>query len=190
MSQRLWRVFPWDPDAPPGEPFSAEYFPPQHGYNRFDLPRSERGVLYLAGSPEHAAGELLQSFRNQTLEENDLLVLGRRLALVEITTDSEMDLGIADLCDPALLDRIGVGPDQVAARERRTTQEIAQDLFREGWAGLRWWSAFFGEWHATILFLDRMAEGWLSFGDPQPLNLSDPSVEEASRLLGIHRALD
>lgn len=132
MSTRLWRAFPWDPRAAPGQPFSPDYSPPQPGYNRFDLPRSERGVLYLAGSPDHAVGELVQSYRNQTLEEDDLFIMGKRLALMEVTLESPLDARIADLCDPEVLARMDTGPDEVAARERRTTQKIAEQLFAEG----------------------------------------------------------
>lgn len=74
---------------------------------------------------------------------------------------------------------------EVAARERRTTQKIAEQLFAEGWAGLRWWSAFFGEWHGTALFLDCLAEGSLTYGRPKALQRTSHAVEEAARLLGI-----
>lgn len=185
MSARLWRAFPWDPRAEPGQPFSPQYSPPQRGYNRFDLPHSEHGVLYLAGSPEHAVGELVQSYRNQTLEEDDLIILGNRLALVEVTLESPIDSRVVDLCEPTVLARTAVRPDNVAARERRTTQRIAEQLFVDGWAGLRWWSSFFGEWHGTVLFLDRVAIGSLSYGAPAPLHLTTDAVEEAARLLGI-----
>lgn len=185
MSVRLWRAFPWSPEAPPGEPFSAEHHPPQRRYGRFDLPRSERGVLYLAGSPDHAVGELVQSYRNGTLEEDDLFVLGHRLALVELTLDPEAQSRVADLCEPEVLARMDIPPDEIAARDRRTTQRIAEQVFADGWIGLRWWSAFFGEWRGTVLFLDRMGDGALSHDTPRPLALSDDAVEEAARLLGI-----
>jgi hypothetical protein len=188
VSTRLWRAFPWDPRAAPGQPFSPDYSPPQHGYNRFDLPRSERGVLYLAGSRAHAVGELVQSYRNQTLDQDDLFIMGNRLALAEVTLESPIDSRIVDLCDPEVLARIETGPDEVAARERRATQLIAEQLFADGWAGLRWWSAFFGEWHGTVLFLDRMADSSLSYGPPEPLQLANDALEEAARLLGIQLA--
>lgn len=189
MTTRLWRAFPWDPHAAPGQPFSAEYTPRQRGYNRFDLPRSERGVLYLAESADHAVGELVQSYRNQTLEEDDLFIMGNRLALVEVMIESALDSRIADLCDPEVLARMDTGPDEVAARERRTTQQIAYQLFTEEWVGLRWWSIFFGEWHGTVLFLDHLPDGSLSYGKPEALRLASDAVEEAARLLGIQLAV-
>jgi hypothetical protein len=42
-----------------------------------------------------------------------------------------------------------------------------------------------GEWHGIVLFLDRLKEGSLSYGTPEPLHLSHTAVEEAARLLGI-----
>jgi hypothetical protein len=185
VSPRLWRAFPWDPHAAPGEPFSACYRPPPPGYHRFDLPRSERGVLYLAGSPEHAVGEVLQPLRNQTLEDADLSVLGHRLALVEVTLESLPGQEIADLCAPALLAEQDIRPDRIAARERRATQRIAADLLAGEWSGLRWWSVFFGEWHGTVLFLDDLHEDALRYGTPEPLHLDHSAVREAARLLGI-----
>jgi hypothetical protein len=127
----------------------------------------------------------VQSYRNQTLGEEDLIILGNRIALVEVTLESPIESRIVDLCEPEVLVRMDIAPDEVAARERRTTQQIAERLFAAGWAGLRWWSAFFGEWHGTVLFLDRMADGSLSYGTPEPLRLTDDAVEEAAQLLGI-----
>jgi hypothetical protein len=53
----FWRVFPWDPAAPDGAPYSARYVPPtgtQTG-GRFDL--GDVPVLYLAEQPEQALAE-------------------------------------------------------------------------------------------------------------------------------------
>ncbi len=61
----LWRVFPWEPRAAEGEPFSAAFVPGTQGSGRFDL-RGGR-VLYLAESAEHAVAEKIQRFRAQEL---------------------------------------------------------------------------------------------------------------------------
>ena len=53
-----WRVFPWDPAAKPGEPFSPSYVYPNQGSGRFDL--SGKLVVYLAESAVHAVAEKLQ----------------------------------------------------------------------------------------------------------------------------------
>jgi hypothetical protein len=53
---RLWRVFPWDPEARPGAPFSLAAVPRHQGSGRFDIPHLSP-IRYLAESPEHAVGE-------------------------------------------------------------------------------------------------------------------------------------
>jgi hypothetical protein len=86
--QRLWRVFPWDPAAERGAPFSPEYVVPAHRQTkgRFDLGTSP--VIYLAESPEHAVAELLRPFTGRRLSEPQLFGAGHRLALVEVSLDS------------------------------------------------------------------------------------------------------
>jgi hypothetical protein len=37
MIRTLWRVFPWEPDAEPGEPFSPSYINPCQEDGRYDL---------------------------------------------------------------------------------------------------------------------------------------------------------
>lgn len=183
----LWRVFPWDPAAAEGEPFSATFVPGGQGRGRFDLPDRSAGVMYLAEAPEHAAAELLQRFRNQPspLDAADLLVAGRRLALVRVTVAPDTAGRIADLCDPRLLARHDVRPDDTAARTRATSQRIAALMHGNDHAGLRWWSAFFGEWHSVVLFRDRLGADALAYGAPDPLHLGHPAVTEAARTLDI-----
>jgi hypothetical protein len=180
----LWRVFPWDPDAPPGEPFSPEYVPPVQGSGRFDLPGIP--VLYLAESPEHAVGEKIQRFRGHELEPWDLTEFGLTLALVRV----EVPAGarVMDLCDPAVLLRHGLRPDHVAARSPETTRSVALTVHRAGFDGLRWWSSMWGEWHCATLFLDRVDPTTLAFGEPEPLELDHPAVREAAEALAIRVA--
>ncbi|MET0396684.1 MAG: RES family NAD+ phosphorylase [Longimicrobiaceae bacterium] len=181
----FWRVFPWDPAAPPGEPFSASFVPGGQGSGRFDVLPGR--VLYLAESPEHAVAEKIQRFRAHELEPWDLTEFGRALALVPVELAPAPAARVADLCDPAVLLEHGVRPDQVAARSRDTTRAIAAGLHARGLAGLRWWSAMWGEWHAVTLFLDRLAEGDLRWGKPEPLSLDHPAVREAADALMIRR---
>lgn len=54
-----------------------------------------------------------------------------------------------------------------------------------GHAGLRWWSAFWGEWHTTVLFRDRIPADAITYGVPLPLGIAMPPVVEAARLLDI-----
>lgn len=183
----LWRVFPWDPAAAEGERFSATFVPAGQGRGRFDLPGRPAGVVYLAETPEHAVGELIQRFRNQPapLERADLVVAGRTLALVPVTLSPAASAGIADLCDPALLARHGIRPDDTAARARPPSQRAAAELHEAGHAGLRWWSAFFGEWHTTVLFRDRLGADALDYGTPAPLHLAHPALAEAALALDV-----
>jgi len=37
MIRTLWRVFPWEPDAEAGEPFSPSYINPSQEDGRYDL---------------------------------------------------------------------------------------------------------------------------------------------------------
>src|SRR5256885_12605128 len=76
-----WRVFPWDPAAKPGEPFSPSYVYPNQGSGRFDL--SDKVVVYLAETAVHAVAEKLQRFRGQKIDRQDLIESGKTLALVE-----------------------------------------------------------------------------------------------------------
>lgn len=182
---RLWRVFPWDPDAAPGTPFSATATPKGQGSGRFDVPHLTP-VRYLAESPEHAVGERIQTLRGQRVTDADLLWHGRRLALVGATlTCSPADGGIVDLCDPQALIRFDCRPDLLASRDRRRTQAIAERLYAAGTTGFRWWSSVAGDWHATILFANRVAAGALVWDDPQPLSVQHDAVRAAAAILGI-----
>lgn len=181
---QLWRVFPWDPAARPGEPFSPSYLPATQGTGRFDLAGRSSGVIYMAETPEHAIGERIQFYRGQVLDAPDLMVAGRMLAISSVVLSSDVRDEIADFCDPRVLVRFAIRPDDVAARARPTTQRIAQAVFASGLAGLRWWSAFFGEWHTIVLFRDRLPAP-LNWSSPAALSLDADPLREAARLLGI-----
>ncbi|CAN5284139.1 hypothetical protein BH20GEM2_BH20GEM2_20520 [soil metagenome] len=141
-------------------------------------------MLYLAETPAHALAEKVQDLRNQTLNEDDLSEGGHRYALLQVSLDAATAAKIVDLCDPVTIDRLEIGPDRVAARDRSTTQEIARTLHVQGFVGLRWWSVFFGEWHNVVLFRDRLGTA-LDLGVPQQVELGDPELTEAARALGI-----
>lgn len=183
----LWRVFPWDPNAAEGERFSASFVPGGQGRNRFDLPGSARGVMYLAGNEEHAVAEMIQGYRNspEPLTNEDLTVWGHRCALVSVGLAPDRWPRIEDLCEPAALAELQITADRPAYRDRRLTQQIASALHTRGHAGLRWWSAFWGEWHTTVLFRDRIPADTITYGTPRPLDVAMRSVAEAARLLDI-----
>ncbi|MEX2526214.1 MAG: RES family NAD+ phosphorylase [Gemmatimonadota bacterium] len=183
----LWRVFPWDPNAAKGERFSAAFVPGGQGRNRFDLRGSALGVLYLAGNEEHAVAEMIQGYRNSTapLANDDLTVWGHRYALVSVGLAWDLWPGIEDLCEPAALAELQITADRPAYRDRRFTQQIASTLHASGRAGLRWWSAFWGEWHTTVLFRDRIPADAITYGTPVPLDIAMAPVVEAARLLDV-----
>ncbi len=180
---RAWRVFPWDPLATPGQPFSSSYVSPGQGSGRFDL--RDTPVLYLAETPEHAVAEKIQRFRGLALESFDLTESGRPLALVECDVTAAVVARIADLCDWNTLARHALGPDVVASRQRAKTQAVASLLYSAGFAGLRWWSARSGDWHTVVVFLGRREAGGLRFADPEKLTLDHAAVVEAAAALGV-----
>lgn len=185
MARTFWRVFPWDPAAAPGAPFSPAYLPAQSGQGRFDLPRSAgASAWYFAESAEHAVAEKLQHLRNRALHDEFLFQAGRRLALC--SAELPQGLLLADLCDPVELARRGVAPDRLAFQDRATTQAIARQLHLDaGPAGFRWWSALMGEWHTVVLFSDRLPEAALTFGSPVELRLTSAAVVASCASLGI-----
>jgi hypothetical protein len=183
----LWRVFPWDPSAEDGEPFSPSFIPPSSGQGRFDLPELEARLLYLAETPEHAVAEAIQGFRGARLREVHLFRAGAPLALCSVTVTPTHHGRVADLCDPQVLSRHRLPPDRIASRHRPVTRPIATALVKEGYDGLRWWSAFWGDWHTTVLFFPSGAPETspLRFGDPEVLELVSPSLLAAAALLGV-----
>jgi hypothetical protein len=184
----LWRVFPWSRSAADGERFSRGFLPAAgQGTGRFDLPGSARGVLYLAECPQHAVAERLQRFRNSSraLGAADLTEWGHPLAVVEVGLADEAWDGIADLCDPSVLATHGFDVDHPPLRDRRRTQAMASGIHAAGAAGLRWWSAFWGEWHTVVVFLDRLQAGSLTYASPAVLEPGDPLVREVAALLDI-----
>jgi RES domain-containing protein len=179
----LWRVFPWDRGATDGAPFSASFLPTAQGAGRFDLPGDR--VLYLAETAEHAVAEKLQRFRGQEVGEAELEEFGRRLALVPVTLPAELRSRVADLCDPGVLARHGIAPDEIAARRSATSQRVAVRLDGAGFPGLRWWSSFWGEWHTVVLFTGRTAAAPPSFGEAEALSLEHAAVRAAAGALGV-----
>jgi hypothetical protein len=183
----LWRVFPWDPDAAEGERFSAAFVPGGQGGNRFDLRRKPHGVIYLSEAEDHAVAEMIQGFRNspEPLTNDDLTSWGRTLAVVSADLDEAVWAGIADLCQPSTLASLGITADVPAMRRRMATQDVASDLYSRGYTGLRWWSAFWGEWHSVVLFRENLPDGALRYGKPVALDVTNPAVAEAARRLDI-----
>jgi hypothetical protein len=179
-----WRVFPWDEYAAPGGRFSPSFVANPTGRGRFDLPRDLSGCLYLADSPDHAVGEVIQPWRGQPIGVPHLVRGGHRLALVRVTLAGTLEAELADLCDPRVLSEKGIRPDKTASRHRVTTQPLARQAWHLGASGLRWWSRFWGDWHTTVLFTARAADR-IEFDHPVTLTLEEPAVQQAAELLGI-----
>jgi len=74
----------------------------------------------------------------------------------------------------------GIKPDVLASRDFTKTQRVAAALYKEGFAGLRWWSALSGDWHTIVVF-----QGDVEYGKPEPLSIGHKIVQEASVALGI-----
>ncbi|HEU4699563.1 MAG TPA: RES family NAD+ phosphorylase [Gemmatimonadales bacterium] len=184
---RCWRVYPHDPTAVPGAPFTATWIHPGQTAGRFDL-QNRPPVLYLAETAEHAVGEVLQGFRGRRIGPAHLRRHGHPLALVSVLLGDDLSTRLSDLTDPATLALFGIRPDALASHERRTTQAIARELHARGEPGFRWWSSLTGAWHGVVLFADRLGGADLAIGDPETLAIDHPAVATAAALLGIARA--
>lgn len=180
----LWRVFPWDDDAPPGAPFSPQYVPVPQGSGRFDL-GGRPPVVYLAETAAHAVGEKIQRYRGQTVDWPELTEFGKRLAIVEVVLAVDGTLQLADLDDPRDLLRYECRPDDLMSRDVSRTQHVARTLYDNGVSGFRVWSALTGDWHSYVLFVDRIAIETLRYQTPERLELDSPAVREAARMLSI-----
>jgi hypothetical protein len=191
----FWRVFPWDAAAAPGEPFTPEYvLPPgvQTG-GRFDL--GDVSTLYLAlDDPAHALAEVLQDLRGRReLRPGHLRRRARGapgvhhpLAVVRVRVRASLFALLPDLGDPVSLTRLGIRPDDLSSRDRATTQAISRSLHDEhGLPGFRWWSAFRGEWHVCVLFMDRVDAEDLRYEVPDVLDLAHPVVRAAAKELRL-----
>ncbi len=98
MIRTLWRVFPWEPDAEAGEPFSPSYINPCQEDGRYDLDGKPL-ILNLAESPAHAIAEQIQGRHGRNLRAGDLTESGRPLAIVRVTIGDDWS-AIPDLSLP------------------------------------------------------------------------------------------
>lgn len=107
-------------------------------------------------------------------------------AVVETWVPSGIFDRLPDLGDPRKLVRFGIRPDDLASRERSVTQRISRRLHDEyDLPGFRWWSAFGGQWHVAVLYLDRVEPQDLHYGTPDPLHLGHPAVLAAAGELAM-----
>jgi hypothetical protein len=184
LALTLWRAFPWDRAAAPGDPFSPLHIQSGQTSGRFDL-HDRPPVLYLGESAEHALGELLQGFRSRTIGAAHLKRRGRPLAVVAVRVPPAVADQVVDCTDPAALALHHLRPDQLASHDRSVTQAIARRLHESGVPGFRWWSALTGEWHGVVLFDDRVPASKLDVGTPEEVTVAHPALARCAALLGI-----
>jgi hypothetical protein len=191
----LWRAFPWDREAPEGGPFSVRSVAPPHmqNYGRFDL-HGRPSVLYLAQTPAHALAEVLRGLKRNPADpqryrvsREDLVAAGNPRALVPVRLPLEIADRVPDFGRGDVLERFGVRADELCSRERKVTQAAARRIYQhpDEVPGFFWWSAFHGDWHVLLLFLDRAPLDRLEFGDPRIVTVDDPAVREAAEVLGL-----
>jgi hypothetical protein len=180
----LWRLLPWEPDAPPDGPGGALWFPRQmQGAGRHDNP-DRYGCLYLGESPVSVVVEALAPFRGARELRRDMLVrAGVPLAIARLWLDDHAR--VMDLDDPSVLLDESLRPSTVATRARHTTQSYALRLFEAHPAisGLRWWSTVEASFINVTLF-DRAAVS-LEVAELASVTLDDPVVREAAQVLGF-----
>jgi hypothetical protein len=185
-------VFPWDARAVPGDPYTPQYTLPvgvQTG-GRFDLP--DVPTLYLAlDEPAHALAEVLQPLRGKRqvrpghLRRKAPSGVYHPQAIVETWLPDAVFSSLPDLGDPATLVRHAIRPDDLASHDRTVTQGISRRMHDAGFPGFRWWSAFRGEWHVAVLYMDRVDRFEIQYGPPSPLHIAHPLVAEAAAILHL-----
>jgi hypothetical protein len=180
----LWRAFPWDPAAAPGDPFSPLHIQTGQTSGRFDL-HDRPPVLYLGESAEHALGELLQGFRGRAIGVAHLKRRGRPLAVVEVRVPATIAGTVVDCTDPSALSLHDIRPDRLASHDRGVTQAIARRLYGSGVPGFRWWSALTGDWHNVVLFADQAPASALEVGTPEQVTPAHPALARCAAMLGI-----
>jgi RES domain len=179
----LYRWFPSVPGAGPHEAGGALHVPRfDQGGGRHDNPEVY-GALYLSRLPISPIAEQLREYVGRPVEATRLLREGLPGALA--TVDEGALEGLLDLDDPANLAVRRLRPSGVATRNRRPTQRMALELYREGVAGFEWWSTIEASWINVTLFADRAADNLDVVDEPEPLTLEHVAVREAAEAVGV-----
>jgi hypothetical protein len=71
------------------------------------------------------------------------------------------------------------------SRDPGCSQRLSRRLHQRGVPGFRVWSALSGDWHCTILFMDRAVKLSLTFGRPRRLTFRSRGMAQAARVLDI-----
>ena len=175
MSLRLYRVFPWFPEARPGEEGHPLYSR-RSRRSRIDNP-DLYSVLYVS---DHPAGAIAEMFAHLWMWSEEMFAVpkmpGARRALVEL----EAEVTITDLDEPRVIVARQLRPSVVASSDRAVTQAWARRIYeRDGSDGIRWWSVKDARWGTVgIWSLEKV-----SVASVVPLDGSHPAVREAARVL-------
>ena len=183
----LYRLFPFDPQAPPRGEGTPLFVPRMlQGLGRHDNP-ADYGALYLSRDAVSSVAEHLRRFRRQEVTDTDLRwERGLPYALAAVNDDRLR--GLVDLDDPSTLSRRGLRPSGVATGNREATQELAMGLYREGAPGFAWWSTIEAAWINVTLFSERAQDLLEVEGEPQALSVSHPAVRLAAEVVEVRLA--
>ena len=132
----FFRVFSWDRSSR-GSGAGGPFFVPRqrHGSGRHDNP-SLYGAFYCSLDSISCIAEALQPFRGQTVRARDLQRHPNWI-LAMASFDLADPAGLVDLDDPAQLARRKVRPSSVATGDRRRTQNLAAQIYRENSIGVQ-----------------------------------------------------
>jgi hypothetical protein len=172
---RLFRVFPFDPDAAPNEKGGVLYAPGSTA-GRIANPDLYR-ELYLSLAPETAIAETLG--RLPTWHPSDFVrASGKQLALA--TYELPDDAPIIDLNSVGALAELGIErPSEVVTRNRKVTQAWARTIFERGrYVGARWRSFYDPDW-ASVGLWD--IEELRVIGTPEALSAEHPLVQKTAK---------
>lgn len=187
----LYRLFPWNRRSAPTDAGGPLFNPRrQQGAGRHDRP-DLYGAIYVSRTEASAVAEWLAAFRGQELTTDDFRRTdGRLLALVAFDDDRLREVAqLADLDEPAQLQRRRLRPSGVATHARAVTQQIAARLFGEGLAGFGWWSTLESSWPNLTLFAERALEHLAIAADPREMTIDDPIVAAAASAVGVQLSL-
>ena len=181
----LYRIFPYDPEAPAGTAGHPLFLHRRQTIGRWDNAHSY-ATWYFSESAVGAAGETfgsLGTWRQSMFETPSLPSARRALAVFEI----DDDLPQLNLDDASALAARGARPSQVVTRNIAFTQPFALSVFRETnpdgsrrWAGIRWWSFHRPTWVNVALWETDESPSPLSFVRIERLDIEHPAIVSAA----------
>ncbi len=172
---RVYRVFPYDPDADAHEP-GGTLFAASSAANRLANP-SLFSELYVSDSP---VGAIAEAFGR--LDVWSAMMLQRTghpyaLAAYDVVEDER----ICNLDNACRLLAYRLNPSDVVATERETTQAWAARIYEaDQWIGISWWSRYDSRWQSMGIW-DRASLA--AIGTPEELSPTHPALVEAASVL-------